>query len=609
MTTPRQLASAVGLLLCSVARCESVATDWVEFALPLQNYAAMEPTIAARMTAIFHVAMYDAWAAYEPDAVGVYTGTALRAFAADDTPASRAEAIGFAAYEVLYALAPAHRRKLARYFAREHGYDPDADTPAAEVGRLAARFALYHTLRDGANQLDDYADASGYSTTEHPDRWVPEAFLGDRQIPLTPHWGRVMPLALPSGDALRPPPPPSTGEVGFTDEIDYVLALSAEIGDAEKACAEYWVPWGNSPIPHLLELTLHSSRRHELDLAGDVRLLLYLSFALLDASIATWDTKYHYDYVRPATVIRALGEREVRAWCPPAVRRAFRGSAPSDADLVGVDNLIPAGVRTIPAAEWRSYLPTPPFPAYVSGHSAFTAAWAEAMRAGTASDTLDLRVRVERLWVEDRRLAAPVTLEYPTYASAAEASGRSRLYGGIHWRFDNDAGLALGREAARLAIARAAAFVDGGVRSIHGALTELMLGRGATPSGLDAAWSTAATAPLPPGDYSWEFSCAPARRNDTTAALRPFARVDAEPLAIATDIATASDISVDSASGKRQYALRFTLPAAAVVELGWVGPPPIHVDVANAQLYREHPRRVGAPRRKRMTTAGRALSW
>jgi hypothetical protein len=48
-----------------------------------------------------------------------------------------------------------------------------------------------------------------------------------------------------------------------------------------------------------------------------------------------------------------------------------------------VRRLHPLVLPEIQASEWESYLPTPPFPSYVSGHSAFTASWARAMELAT----------------------------------------------------------------------------------------------------------------------------------------------------------------------------------------------------------------------------------
>ena len=122
---------------------------------------------------------------------------------------------------------------------------------------------------------------------------------------------------------------------------------------------------------------------------------------------------------------------------------------------------ISAGIGEVHAADWKPYLPTPPFPAYVSGHSAFAAAWARVMELATGRSDLNFRKTIRHLYVEQRELAQPVTLDYPTFASAAEASGMSRVWGGVHWPADNERGQELGRKVGENAWQRAQQFVLG----------------------------------------------------------------------------------------------------------------------------------------------------
>ena len=106
-------------------------------------------------------------------------------------------------------------------------------------------------------------------------------------------------------------------------------------------------------------------------------------------------------------------------------------------------------------------MPTPPFPSYVSGHSAFTAAWARAMELATGKPDFNFKKTVRRLYVEQRELAQPVTLSYPTFAAAAEASGISRIWAGVHWPADNERGQELGRKVGESVWRRAQQFMLG----------------------------------------------------------------------------------------------------------------------------------------------------
>ena len=162
-----------------------------------------------------------------------------------------------------------------------------------------------------------------------------------------------------------------------------MIKTSGALTDAQKAEAEYWGIFGMAPAPQLIEMTKFVSDTNDLRLDDDVKLFFVASNAILDASIAAWDAKYAYDYVRPITAIRALGDTLISAWRPRSLPEVLAYSTPAAKEDAEYSVAVPAGLGETPAADWEPYLPTPPFPAYVSGHSAFTAAWARAMELVT----------------------------------------------------------------------------------------------------------------------------------------------------------------------------------------------------------------------------------
>ena len=68
---------------------------------------------------------------------------------------------------------------------------------------------------------------------------------------------------------------------------------------------------------------------------------------------------------------------------------------------------------------------------------------------------------MRHLYVEQRELAEPVTLYYPTFAAAAEGGRNSRIWAGVHWPADNERGLKLGRKVGESVWRRAEQFVLG----------------------------------------------------------------------------------------------------------------------------------------------------
>jgi hypothetical protein len=131
--------------------------------------------------------------------------------------------------------------------------------------------------------------------------------------PVTPQWGKVMPFALEKADAFRPPAPPVPGTAEFESQIDEILNISASLTEEQKATAEYWADYISQPPSHLMALTKYVSLRDDCRADDDVKLFFIVSNALLDAGIAAWECKYHYDYIRPYTAIKRQGERPVTA--------------------------------------------------------------------------------------------------------------------------------------------------------------------------------------------------------------------------------------------------------------------------------------------------------
>jgi hypothetical protein len=244
---------------------------------------------------------------------------------------------------------------------------------------------------------------------------------------LAPQWGLVVPFALQAGWELRPAGPRRHPGRGYLFQAEEVLADSAGLTDEQKAIVEYWAdgPASETPPGHWCLHAQEVSARDGNSLDEDVKLFFALTAALLDASIACWDAKRAYDSVRPITAIRFLfAGREVLAWGGPGL-----------------------GPRRIKGEEWRPYLTTPPFGEYPSGHSTFSAAAAAVLARFTGSDRFGAAVTIPAgsSRVEPGTTpAADVVLSWPTFSAAADQAGRSRRYGGIHFRDGDLVGRALG---------------------------------------------------------------------------------------------------------------------------------------------------------------------
>jgi hypothetical protein len=116
-------------------------------------------------------------------------------------------------------------------------YDPNANTSAAKVGRRAALAVLDVRREDGSNETGNFADTTGFTMpiSGEVDSWQPIAHLGTRQLPTTPHWGRVLPFALARADQFRPISPPAGQSTEWSQQVDVLIKTSAALTDAQKA--------------------------------------------------------------------------------------------------------------------------------------------------------------------------------------------------------------------------------------------------------------------------------------------------------------------------------------------------------------------------------------
>lgn len=246
----------------------SVARRWDEALLNAIRRALPAPTVHARN--LFHVsaAMWDAWAAYDPDATGYFV---TEKHVADDVSAAREEAISYAAFRVLehrYLNAvggsdsiPEFERLMADLCYPTDVTTTEGDAPAALGNRIAAA-VIDAGLADGSNEAEGYT--SDYEPVNpalvvtgsrirmsDPNRWQPlqlEHMISQNGIPIEngvqqfvgPHWGHVTGFALPDGGddglPIDPGDPPSLGDPesdqAFKDSAVEVIRFSSMLDPA-----------------------------------------------------------------------------------------------------------------------------------------------------------------------------------------------------------------------------------------------------------------------------------------------------------------------------------------------------------------------------------------
>jgi len=408
------------------------------------------PTVGARALAIVHTCMYDAWAAYQPKALGTQLGDTLRA-QTHHRHANETKAVSYAAYRALLDLFPAQSGTFVALMT-SLGYDPtdtttDTTTPAG-IGNVTARAVIDFRHQDGSNQLGNYADTTGYVSVNDPthindpNRWQPLSVNGAAQRFVTPQWGLVVPFALSSGSEFRPAAPERYPAEGHRSQAQALIDFSAALTDTQKVIAEYWA---NPPAPAIWsQFAQFVSQRDDHGLRDDITMFFALSNAWLDTLIAVWDAKRAYDSERPITAIHSLfAGTQITAWGGP-----FQGT------------------RQIDGATWRPYLlVTPAFPEYVSAHSAVSAASATILSRATGSSDFGLSYTqpAGTSSIEPGLTpATDVTLSWDTFSDAAVQAGISRRYGGIHFKGGDLFGRALGDTVAGAVWSKAQYYITGG---------------------------------------------------------------------------------------------------------------------------------------------------
>src|SRR5216117_1086716 len=378
------------VLLISTLAHADVVTDWNNSALNAIRAGSTAPPIASRSLAILHASIYDAVngiaRTYEPYLVQ----------SAVQASASREAAASAAAHEVLVNLFPASASTFDALHAAILAGIPDGPQKTAGIvwGEFVANQILAARANDGSDAIVPPPGSSG------PGVWVPTppAFLPY----LLPQWGFVTPFGMSSSSQFRPPGPPSLDSEQYAADYNEVKELGAAVGstrtEEQTEIALFWADGAGTETPpgHWNSIAQIIAAAQGNMLEENARLFALLNIALADAAICAWDAKYTYHFWRPVTAI---------AFAEP--------------------NLM-----------WASFIVTPPFPDYVSGHSTFS---------GAAATVLPLFYGTEDLpFTTGSDFLPGVYHSFSTCLDAAEEAAVSRLYGGIHFRSSNEDGLRAG---------------------------------------------------------------------------------------------------------------------------------------------------------------------
>ena len=275
------------------------------------------------------------------------------------------------------------------------------------------------------SKKDNYAQtrsASKYTVTDEEGRWVPTP--PSYTSALEAHWMEIRTLVLDSAGQCRPAPAPrfnikDTSSVFCRGAME-VQRVGNNLTDEQKHIADFWddnpfkmnvsghVMFATkkfSPAGHWMNIVGIAAEKAKSDFNTTVYAYTKSAIALFDGFISCWEEKFRSNTIRPETVINKYFD-----------------------------------------AEWRPYIQTPPFPSYTSGHSVISGSVAEVM-TGIFGDNFNYTDTSETEFGIPER-------SFTSFRQAALEASWSRMYGGIHYRFDLEEGNKEGIEVGKMIVDR-----------------------------------------------------------------------------------------------------------------------------------------------------------
>ncbi len=426
------------------------------------RFADPEPEI---QEAAMHVAAHHVLTALFPEKAGVFDTVLAQRLELDEVPVTAAAAGMDAAEDLLHYRAG----ELARAADTADPYSPVNAGPDAERVDIARWTPVPQgVLSDTPDELQtfltpEFRVLEGFGLPERPDGTTdfeatrpegPEPFFTTAQQGASLDVeARTVTLAAEAEIAGRAYAAGETVAVDkaligpvinpdFIRQAEDIVAASAGLTEREKLVAEFWEDGKGTSFPPGTWMTFaqYVSERDDHGIAEDALLFMTMGNAVFDAAIATWDAKVHFDYARPVTVIRDLGAlgligepgTDALTGETGYVIEAYAGLDPETGESLGTRTILAENFITyqLPGGEF-----SPPFAEYTSGHSTFSAAGAEVLRAFTGSDSFGASVTLAPGTSDfDPALPAQETIfAWDTFSEAAEGAGLSRIYGGIHF--------------------------------------------------------------------------------------------------------------------------------------------------------------------------------
>jgi hypothetical protein len=381
---------------------DAVVLDWIEIARTT-IFPNGPPFEAARRMAIVQVAVFEAVNAttgkYEP-----YLGTVT----APDGASSEAAAV-MASWGVLDAFYGPNNAALnnARDLSLASIADGQAKIDGMAVGVAAAAAMM-------ANRADDHSTPAMFHTPPSLDPYEWQPYTGcpsvnGSLVGAFRHWPNVTPFGIVSSSQFRAEPPPELGSGVYAqdfNEVQRVGALNASADDRPQDRTNVAKLYAVTPGHWLWSWALvQIARTRNDEITDTARVAALMNMAINDAYITGFESKYFYRTWRPITAIP-------------------RG----DED----------GNKRTTESSFTPLIGTPCFPSYPSNHG---------IGSGAARTVLAREYgRFKHEITFSHSLAPNIEVNYSDLKVITDDIADARVYGGIHWRYDQDSAEKQGHE-------------------------------------------------------------------------------------------------------------------------------------------------------------------
>ncbi|MCC7083777.1 MAG: phosphatase PAP2 family protein [Pirellulales bacterium] len=389
------------------------------------------PCRAARVLAIVQTAMFDAINSikgkYEPYLLKVVGSSAANIDAA----------VGQAAHDTLIAL---YKRQKSEIDAALMEWLGDVKNGPAEqmgiaLGKTVAKTILAARKNDGSQAASDYeiVNLPGHHQKDP---------LNPTQGLLDPQWGGVKTFGIKHADKFLPPPPPKLSSPQYAQALDEIVRLGGDgvttptlRTQEQTEIGIFWAYDGTQGLcapPRMYnQIAAKIAVEHGNSEYENARMFALVNIAMADAGIVGWGAKYDYDFWRPVVGIRGADldgnpqTHQIANWTPLGA---------------------PASNETFP----NDF--TPPFPSYVSGHAIFGASLFKTLEYFYGTKHISFSFTSDEFngeTTDHNGVARPeITRHFDNLRDAAYENGISRIYLGIHWRFDMEEGVRAGNRIA-----------------------------------------------------------------------------------------------------------------------------------------------------------------